>query len=77
MKPLNLHRPRPEPEHGPSLLRPLSTPELERLMATPTPTCHREPPVILLQKCPTCREYAPAGSHAAKRCLACNTPLPK
>ena len=57
-----------------NLLAPLSDADLEALMETKTPTVHREPNVVTLRKCPTCREWARQGS--TDRCIDCGTRLP-
>ncbi len=33
--------------------------------------CEREPPRILLTRCPVCQEWMPAGSREVGQCRAC------
>ena len=57
-----------------SLLAPLSDSDLEALMDTKKPDVKREPSVVMLRMCPTCREYARQGSTDV--CIDCGTRLP-
>ena len=44
-------------------------------MDTPPVLTQREPSVVMLRMCPTCREYARQGS--TDRCIDCGTVLPE
>ena len=62
VRPVDAPRPVPEPEPHRSLLSPLTLDEMRDLMQTPPIRTQREPNVVLLRKCPTCREWLQAGA---------------
>lgn len=61
VRPVDAPRPNPEPVSYRSLLAPLTADEMRELLQTPPIKTVREPNVIQLRKCPTCREWLQAG----------------
>ena len=62
VRPVDAPRPNPEPVSHRSLLSPLTPDEMHDLMQTPPIKTQREPNVIQLRKCPTCREWLQSGA---------------
>jgi hypothetical protein len=63
---------------GPTLIgHGLNREAMHDLMRDSKPTCRREPPEIQLRRCPlNPRQWAPAGSLDAGRCLCCGVAFP-
>lgn len=65
---------------GSSLFERLSESAYRDLMTDKPAAGPRQPPVILLQRCPVCLEWLPQGSREDGQCRACGawiTPLVK
>lgn len=76
-RPVDARRPHhPLPKiPGRNLLDRLTDDDMETLLDPHTPTTRREPNVVLLRKCPVCREWAQTGSFESGYSTCCGAKL--
>lgn len=60
------------PVHG--ILAPMSAAQLRDLLTPPRPSAYAGGSIVLLHRCPVCREWMREGSAALGRCVDCWTP---